>query len=113
MDYSTEEILAKLNVTQLKSLVTLYGLEKPHSKSTKSDYVTYIQSSNISLDPRMLVNYFDLNLKPKKQSKSDDLESVTDDLSNVVLDEQPRARQSPIKTKRAKSPVKKRYSSKK
>ena len=95
MDHTVEEILAKLNLTQLKSLITLYSLEKPHSKSLKSDYITYIQSSNISLDPRMLVNFFGLNLKQKKVSKVDkadkvdkvNMETITDDLSNVLLND--------------------------
>lgn len=134
MEQTAEDILKKLNVTQLKDLISLYGLEKPHSKSTKGDYITYIQGSNISLDARMLVNYFDLQIKTKKaapeqtgspskvraksRSRADKVDSrdldIVDDLSNVSLREV-----TPEKTStrgRAKTPPnapeKKRRSSK-
>lgn len=113
MDYTTDEILLKLNLTQLKSLITLYGLEKPHSKSTKSDYITYIQSSDIVLDPRMLVNFFGLTLKQKKTGKTD-METITDDLSNVLLNDEPKEqKEKTIKKVRPKTPEKRRRSSKK
>jgi len=60
MDNNIENILSKLNITQLKSLIDLYGLEKPHSKSTKKDYINYLLSSTANLDAKMLTNYFSL-----------------------------------------------------
>ncbi len=87
MDYSAEEILIKLNLSQLKNLIALYGLEKPHSKSSKSDHIEYIKKSNIALDPRMLVNYFGIDIKPKKiiKQKNENVSVITD-MKNVVAD---------------------------
>ncbi len=82
MEHTVDEILAKLNLLQLKNLIALYGLEKPHSKSSKSDYVSYIQSSGIVLDPRMLVNYFNLTLKQKK------IKPETEAISNIEVVDQ-------------------------
>lgn len=98
MEFTVDEILTKLNLAQLKSLITLYGLEKPHSKSTKSDYIAYIQTSGIVLDPRMLINYFSLALKQKKIIKAG-VESL--DISNVeVVGDS----HEPIVRKRSRSP---------
>ncbi len=63
MTHSVEEVIKKLNITQLKSLIVLYGLQKPHSRSTKNDYVNYILSSGANLDSKMLINYFSLNVE--------------------------------------------------
>ncbi len=100
MDHTVDEILQKLNLTQLKSLIALYGLEKPHSKSTKNDYILYIQNSNISLDSRMLVNYFNLTLKQKKITKPDpeiSNEEVVKELSNITPKKISRSRSRSIK----------------
>ena len=69
MDISVEEVLNKLNVSQLKNLITLFGLEKPHSKSTKSDMINHIKNSGSALDAKMLINYFNLEIKQPKKAK--------------------------------------------
>ena len=81
MDYTIDELLQKLNIIQLKDLINLYGLEKPHSRSSKSDIISYIKASNILLDPRMLINYFSLKLKTKNSSEID---IITNNIKDII-----------------------------
>ncbi len=64
-DNSIRSALSRLSLAQMKELLQLFGLEKPHSRSTKEDYITYILSSGRSLDATMLINFANRDHKPK------------------------------------------------
>lgn len=102
MEYSVEDILNKLNSKQLHALIALYGLEKPHSKSTKSDLLNYIDSIKNKLDTKMLVNYFELKLKPIKIVNKDLSESI--ELSGSRESKIPRIRKETIQIKEPRQP---------
>lgn len=85
MDITIDEILNKLNISQLKDLITLFGLEKPMAKSTKSDVINHIKSSGASLDPKMLINYFNLTIKSKREKVKNSDEPVSDLISETTL----------------------------
>jgi hypothetical protein len=93
-NYTVEEILHKLKVSQLHKLITLYGLEKPHSKSTKEDLLKYIDVSKLSLDSKMLINYFELKLKSKSVVGKDTEISIEDEKE---MDQKPSDKKTPDK----------------
>lgn len=66
---TTDEILPKLTLPQLRDLINLFGLTKPHSRSTKPDLINFIKSSNAVIDPKMLINYFKLTEKPQRKRR--------------------------------------------
>ena len=87
MENSINEILHQLNSSQIKELIVLFDLEKPHSRSTKADLINHIKQSNASLDAKMLINYFKLQLKQKKEIKRDiplTDNNMEDTVSNII-----------------------------
>jgi hypothetical protein len=77
MEHTVDDVLHKLNIAQLKDLINLFGIEKPHSRSTKSDMLNHIKQSNSTLDAKMLMNYFNIQLKQKKDKRSEEKAGVS------------------------------------